>query len=138
MRSSHLVIWYAICLHWIWGTLLLMSPTPLWVTGIATIPSLGFVDASTVGAFYLAIAFMALMGLAAPKYVGTIFLLPQQIVLVLSAYGAIHAMHTGAFADGVIRSTPFIIADQLPAVLLAVFHIISVHMGCFLWERRGK
>lgn len=126
MRNSW-IIWYAICLHWLWGVLLLSSPTPLEITAIAASAHLGLASASHLGILYLTVAFLALLGLAAPRGINVIMLIPQQIILVISAFGAIRAMALGTFADGVLRPVPFLIADQAPAVLAAFFHILAVY-----------
>jgi hypothetical protein len=52
--------------------------------------------------------------------------LPQQFMLVLSAGAASSAMFSSHFADGVIRPQAFIVSDQIPAVLIAVFHVVIV------------
>lgn len=53
-------------------------------------------------------------------------LLPQQAILVMAAGSAIEAMVTSHFADGVIRSRAFIIADQSTYVLLAIFYTMAI------------
>lgn len=80
------------------------------------------------------VAFLALMGLFAPKPAGLFFLLPQQLVLICAAFGAVQCMITGTFADGVVRSTPFLVADQSPAVIAAVLHTLAVWMNFIRWE----
>ena len=47
-------------------------------------------------------------------------------LLLVSAVGAIRAMVISAYGDGVQRPRAFIIADQLPIVLIAVFHLFVV------------
>lgn len=132
VRNTKFVVWFAIVLHWVWGTLLLMGPAPLGVTAIATMTHWGVVTAQNLGIFYLLTSLLAAVGLAAPKYIGYIFICPQQIALFISAFGALSAMMTGTFADGVIRPTAFLVADQLPIVLLAVFHFLNVYAGCVI------
>lgn len=131
IRNTKFVVWFAICLHWVWGTLLLMTPAPQGVTAISTMVNLGMVSAPNLGMFYLLIALLAAVGLAAPKYIGYIFIAPQQIALFIAAYGAINAMQSGTFADGVIRPTAFLVADQMPIILLAVFHLICIYANCW-------
>lgn len=120
------MIWYAILLHWVWGSTLLSSAAPLNVTAISTIVQLGLVSAQSAGIFFLAIASMALIGIFAPKKVAVLYLIPQTLVLWLAAYGAIIAMISGTFADGVVRSQAFLITDQAPAVIAAVMHTLAV------------
>lgn len=120
------IIWYAIALHWIWGATLLSTSVPLGVTAISTVIHLGLVSGSMAGVFFLIVAAVAVIGVLAPKPVGAIFLIPQTCVLWLAAYGALHAMFRGSFADGVIRPVSFLLTDQAPAVLAAAFHTLAV------------
>ena len=53
-------------------------------------------------------------------------LIPQEIVLSISAAGALKAMWTGSFADGVLRSNVFIAADQVYSVILAIGHALAI------------
>jgi hypothetical protein len=55
-----------------------------------------------------------------------LLLIPQQILLLLSATGAFEAMWLGQFADGVVRPNAFIVADQIGGVLLAVGHTVAI------------
>jgi len=55
-----------------------------------------------------------------------IHLIPQQFVLMMSAFGAIAAIMHSTFADGVPRPRGFILADQSPAVLAAAFHTAAI------------
>lgn len=126
MDRNNWVFLYGILLHLVWGLTLLQSVDPLNVTAISTIVSLGITSAPMAGYFYLFVAMMAILGLFGPKPAGFFFLLPQQVVLICSAFGAIQAMVTGVFADGVVRSTTFLIADQSPAVIAAIVHSLAV------------
>lgn len=120
------MIWYAIALHWVWGVVLLSSTAPLNITAISTIVQLGVVSSNIAGLFYLLIASIAMIGLFGPRRTSLIFLLPQTAVLWMAAYGALTAMITGTFADGVVRPVAFLVTDQAPAVLAALFHTLAV------------
>lgn len=128
-------VWYVICLHWLWGALLLSSPAPLNITAINSLTHFGFISSSYVGVLFLVVAFLAAISRATPKAVSIFFILPQQLVLLVSAVGAVTAMISGTFADGVVRSVPFLIADQAPAVLIAAFHILSVYKDYLFPEK---
>ena len=68
-------------------------------------------------------AAMAVSGFFARRKVNTLLLLiPQQLLLWLSAGGAFQAIWLGHFADGVQRSHAFILVDQCPTILIAIFH----------------
>lgn len=66
---------------------------------------------------------LAALGFWCRKRVDNVLMLmPQQLLLYMSAGGAAEAILTGHFADGVIRSRAFLLADQCPMVLIAIFH----------------
>lgn len=53
-------------------------------------------------------------------------LLPQQIVLWLSALSIVAAIVAAQYGDGVLRPRPFIFLDQLPVLLLCLFYTAAV------------
>ena len=53
-------------------------------------------------------------------------LLPQQILLFFTAAGAWLAVWHGGYPDGVLRSTLFITADQLPRGMFSLIHLTSL------------
>jgi hypothetical protein len=66
-----------------------------------------------------------------PNTKSVTLLLPQQVILIMAAGSAIEAIFQSHFADGVIRSRAFIVADQSVYILLAFFYtmaIIEVYM----------
>jgi len=134
MRSIWM-IWYAIILHWVWGIMLLSSNSPLNITAIHAMTQMHMSSAPVVGILYLLSALLAVVALAAPRIVGAILLIPQQLLLTVSAIGALMAMFSGSFADGVIRPIPFLVADQAPAVVAAVCHFLSVYANYLTAEK---
>lgn len=131
------IVWYVIAMHWLWGSMLQLGTAPLGITAISSLTHFGFVSAPYVGLMLLTVSMLAAISRAAPKSVSLLFMIPQQLVLVVSALGAITAMQTGTFADGEVRPIPFIVADQAPSVLIAVFHILSVYSNYFYPETRS-
>lgn len=117
---GYLAVWAAIILHFTWVVLLCIprthafNATPVhevyklagfsvWRTAVL----LGFVAAAAcVGLFKHTTSGMKL-----------VCLLPQQMVLGISAAGATVAVFTSKYADGVPRPATFIAADQLAVVL---------------------
>lgn len=120
-----LVIVYVIVLHYIWAMTLLIDGNAAAVT--ATSGLYGRFD-RLVPYFLLFASTTAWLSITRPRASlwPVLLIIPQQIVLMLSAYAAIAAMVAGRFADGVPRPHAFIIADQCPAVLIMVFHSIAV------------
>ena len=54
------------------------------------------------------------------------WLLPQQILMLLSAISCVQAILLQQYADGVVRPFAFLLTDQLPMVLFAVIHTITL------------
>jgi hypothetical protein len=135
-RSRYLVVWYAIILHLIQGSLMVASETAGFVTSTShvidwsgmLVYKLGLsfsVSAQTIGIIYILIALSSLIGLAVFErysFPRLLSLIPQQVFLTLAAMGAAVAIMDSAFADGVVRSRYFIGADQSPIIIAAVLH----------------
>lgn len=125
MPSSHsVIILYGIVLHAVWATALFFDAAVRGVTAIWEIST--WAPAPYTKFVLAAVAFLAGVALFFDGLRRTALLLPQQTILFLSAVGAVEAMYLSAYADGVLRPRAFLIADQLPAVLLAVAHTIAI------------
>ena len=118
------ILWYVIAVHILRGVLLLNSPEPAHITTIHTIVSLDLASVHGIGVLYLTVASLAIQGLFIKGRAAVPFLIPQGIVLLVAAYGALRAMILGTYADGVVRSPLFIMADQSPAVVIAVLYTL--------------
>lgn len=121
-------VWYAIALHLTWSLLLLMSSAPEQTTAVYTLAQL-FPNQYGLALILVAVAGCATYGLFKRSTDITdrvLLLAPQQILLGISASGALVAMATGEFADGTARSSAFLIADQAPAVLALFVHSASI------------
>ena len=80
-------------------------------------------NSKVLAGFLFMSAFMAGASFSMRRKVETIMLMvPQQLMLYLCAGAALHAIAIGEFADGTQRSSAFLLADQVPIILLAVFH----------------
>lgn len=112
----------AIALHLAWGGLLLYSPAPGGATPIhQTVVAFGRYPAAIV------LFVVAALALASIVFnLSSWFLLPQASILIAASAGGLYAVSVSHYADGVMRPWPFILADQLPTILLAVFHTVAV------------
>lgn len=121
----HIIVTAACALHFVQAACLLADPAAEHVTSIHTIAALIGVP-WTIGAF----VFVAAMAFASFFFRHTpmraLFLAPQQAVLFVSGLGAISAMHLSHYADGVMRSQAFLVADQVPVVLFALGHAWAI------------
>jgi ABC-type Na+ efflux pump permease subunit len=111
-------IWYAVTLHMIWAVLLVLNVGATGATAVHG-PAKLFPNHYGLAALLVIVAGCALLGIYmdGPSATKILLLVPQQLMLGLSAAAALNAMTDGHFADGVERSRAFIIADQSPAVL---------------------
>lgn len=125
------IIWYAVVLHTVWGCLLLLSPSVYGPTALHIFHDLPrglmasiFFLASGLAVWAVTQRRPSLRTLAA--------LMPQQALLTLSAYGAVVAVATAKYGDGVSRPPAFILADQAPAIIAFILHtaaIIEIHVS---------
>ncbi len=126
MKRIYWIFWLAVATHLVWGALLLFtSDGAAWVTSINHTISLGF-NRFTLGTVYILASVCSVYGLLSSTKYRMLVMGPQQCLLLLSALGNCVAISHSAFADGVVRPWEFIMADQSPSVLLAVFHTLAL------------
>lgn len=121
-------VWFAVGLHLVWSVLLLISPAPERATAVYALSML-FPNRFGLVVILVTVATCALYGLFKQSSGVTdrvLLLAPQQLVLGVSAAGAIGAMVLGHFADGTVKPSAFIIVDQAPAVLALLVHSASI------------
>lgn len=123
--SVSIMVIYAVALHLAWATILQFEPQAVHATAvnalyryIESVPVLSLVIAAAAS-----LAFFAILSYRPWTLV---LLLPQQVLLMMSAAGAIEAMWTAQFADGILRPRGFIAADQLYSVLAAIGHTWAI------------
>jgi len=120
------VIYYACVIHIIWGILLLIDSTPFYTNPIGFFDL--FLNQTQTAVIFLMSAIVALVS---PKIKHILYrficLLPQQILLLLTAFSGIVSSLTGQYIDGTVRSGLFIFADQLPIMLLGLFYGLAIY-----------
>lgn len=125
-RSFSIMILYAVTLHLAWATILQFDPSAMDATALHALSRWGL-SPTSLSILIAACAIAALAALSTRKPTWMLFLLlPQQILLMMSASGAIEAIWVSQFADGVVRPRGFIAADQLYSVLAAVGHTTAI------------
>ena len=118
------MVYYAVLLHGIWAVMLLFSDEPFGSTPLHT---LFFGHRFVTAAVLLAASVLAVRGIRRRgTRAGWLLLLPQQVLLMISAIGGIVAAILGHYADGVSRPGLFIAADQLPGVVAALCHTFAI------------
>ncbi len=124
------MLWLAVTIHLLWGILILASGEMVTaITAIHTTMSvLG--TAQRVAFAYILASVLTLAAIIFEKRIGVagelLCLMPQQFLLMLSAFGAINAIWISAFADGIVRARSFLAADQGIAILVAIFHTLTI------------
>ena len=126
LKCANTTIWLAISQHLLWAGCLLYSAEPLGVTSIHHV-------SGSIGGRIPAIIVMSAVSITAAvglirnsRTISLACLLPQQFVLMYSAFGACVAIYNSTFADGVVRSREFLVADQFGWALLAIAHTVAV------------
>ena len=120
-----IIILYCIFLHILWGVLLVVDYTS---GNITTLYDLTHLFGHALPYILIGVASLA----AYPLFFSMglvwsiIMIIPQQLILMISAMTAINAMICGCFADGVIRSHLFLVSDQGTFVLAAIFHTLAL------------
>jgi hypothetical protein len=126
----YLIVVFAICMHLVWGICILINPAIVGVTGIHTLSYI-VDDATILGAILIVVAGLATIGIMQKSLFAFVLLLPQQAVLFISSWGALVAMVTGQFADGVARPHTFLITDQCHLLICATLHFIAAMRKAF-------
>lgn len=137
-RSGLFVLIYATVLHIIWGVLLLSVPKDsLRVTPLAYV--LNVFGQRYGAALLLGAALCTGLALRMPGRNGLLMSLPQNALLFMSAVVGVVSALSGRYPDGVLRPGPFIFTDQLPMILVAPLHALSLVLYHGLgWDTRQK
>ncbi len=123
-RVPFIVVACVIAMQFIWAVGLAIDPSSQNATAVFALMAMTK-DPMAVSHLLIVSTLLATIGfLSSNLFVKIIFLIPQQILLTISAVGCINAMYSSSFADGVIRSRWFIILDQSPVVLFWIGHTI--------------
>lgn len=127
MRAAPWIILYVTAKHLVWFGLSLFSTQPFLTTPLSFLHPLNDGPASwTLGV----VAFTGGMGLlwgARFRPYGILLFAPQQALCILAAGSAVTAAISGHYPDGTIRPLEFILADQTPLMLTAVFHTLALY-----------
>lgn len=137
-----LVIFYAISLHLTQAISLAVDPSVGGITSLYTIQRLLHSRELTIVTICF-VALVALYGLMQEKrWLAILLTLPQQFFLFIASYGAIDAIIQGRFADGVLRSRWFLLADQSPTIFAAAGHTFAIlalmQFGMLIGRQHGK
>ncbi len=123
-RYSVMVL-FAVGLHLWWALMILIDQSALQATGLASIHR--YIHSPALLTISLCFAAsLAFIGLSIRSPWAFVLLLPQQVLLMMSAAGAVEAMWIQQYADGVLRPFAFIAGDQIYSVLGAIGHTTAI------------
>lgn len=124
-RAVSITVMFAIALHLFWAGNLLIDLAPLNVNAINALHRFIQPPPLLIGTL-IAVALLAVVGILHRFWWAFLLLIPQQILLYMSAIGAVESAWLSQFADGIIRPHTFIATDQAYSVLLALFHTVAI------------
>lgn len=124
-RLISIMVLYAIAMHLTWAVLVANDPSAMNATAVNALYKY-IPNAVLLSWVLLGVAGSAMVGLFTRVPWIVLLLIPQQLVLMASAAGAIEAIWLAHFADLVERSRAFIAADQCYSILAAIGHTIAI------------
>ena len=151
MLRLKLIIQLAIILHVAWGVQLLFDRAPAETTPVFHLAAAFGGHTKCLGLCLIIVGAFAEAGCCGwhPKRIGwwtmrvwlqkvgpVVYIIPQQIAVILSAFGCYWAVHEGHYPDGTVVSPQHIWADQEAYIFAALLHLIEVlnlHTDLFQW-----
>jgi hypothetical protein len=135
------ITWWGLIANLIWGVVVLFSPAAMGSTPLSTVADFFGRSPVAVSTGLLSASMAAFVAMLVdheddPDARTLVLLVPQQFFMLLAAGGAVLAILTETYADGVQRPMAFILADQTPWVLGAVLYTLSIveHFGKPFWK----
>jgi hypothetical protein len=140
VEASRYIVWLVTVLHLLWAILLwLQGPKAYGATSLHLWDS---VPPVLFGALLFVVGLLGILSVEfffdLNKLVATLLVLPQQVVLAVSAYAVVQAVVESQYGDGVIRPRVFILADQAPLLIVFLVHLGFVLNLGFLAYREAK
>ncbi len=126
-RAVSIMVLYATLLHITWGLMILGDDSALRGNALDSIFKI-FPYPDGVALLLFGAAMMALVGTVAHTkgFWVALLLIPQQILMMITAAGAIESIWLGQFADGVIRSHMFIASGEVNNIIAALCHTTAL------------
>ncbi len=124
------MVLYCTAIHVIWACLILENHAATGATPVSALASL-FKSDGVLAAVLLLVAALSIVGLISRMPWAVALLMPQQSLLLISAFGAAAAIISAQYADGVIRPQEFIAADQAGVILAAPAHAIAIIISTY-------
>ncbi len=137
------IILSVVALQYVWAAALILDPAALNVTSIHSL-LLQHYDAKPIAStFYRILLATILLFTSTLSIVGffqrhklytILAIIPQQFIMCFVSVGLLYYIWLGQFADGVVRTPIFLLADQVAPIFLTIFHtwaliLIIIHSG---------
>lgn len=127
-RSISIMVLYCVALHIWWAFMIVMDPTAA-VQATAVEALYRLIDDHLLLAFLLVfVSCLSMVGMMLQGGFASVLLIPQQVMLMMSAAGAVGAIWLSQFADGEVRPRVFIAADQMHMMFAAIGHTLAIIM----------
>lgn len=121
----HPVFWTPACLHVLWAIIAIGTGGIPQATALSAFYAQG-INSLAFAAIMVTASLLAIAGVHDHRRYAWLLILPQQVLLLISAVSCGTAVLMGHFADGVARPTGFILADQALPVLVWAFHSLAL------------
>lgn len=126
-------VWYnypiilcGICLQYVWAIVFYLAPEEKLSTIVSILgPEVAAIASpNLITSLLLSVtATFSILGFRVRRKITTMYLfLPQQFMMVLGSVGAIKAIWTGEFVNGVFMGRALMLANQAPIIFLTIFH----------------
>ena len=131
MRKE-IIFHIAILSHIVMGLGVIIGGEPAsWATAVASsLKTVQAIGAPTwfLGVAYIGSSILVIIEMLRGKidWIALLCYAPQQYFMLVSGFGAVIAMWTSSFADGVVRPRPFIISDQHLWLVIGIAHTIAL------------
>src|SRR5687767_15114475 len=113
-RPVSIMVLFAVALHLVWAAILFVDDAALGATALSALHRWIPMPWLTWVILLAALCALLAMGIRYPWVL--LLLLPQQVLLIMSASGAVEAIWIAQFADGVVRPRAFLAADQFYSI----------------------
>lgn len=122
-----LPIWGLIGLHGLWAIAILIGSDANGTTALSGLLAV-IHDPIILSISLIAASLSAIYALTGEhdNYTRLLLLIPQQLIATVVAANAIYYMVLGHFADGVQRTSLFLVVDQSPTVIFMLIYTIAV------------
>jgi hypothetical protein len=141
LQTAAVVIYSAVILHAAEGCIIAGSNAADNSVGIASLLVASDSQRAVLVAVMLISSLLAVMVMVhGPGLFAVFALLPQQMLLIITALGALYFAGIGQYADGYVPAGGhlFIFADQLPRILFAIAHAVAFYHWLWLNDATRK